>query len=180
MVSTALGIYLVFLQLYSPDFAFSNVHGKYLLALRLSEGPVSEFSVLTSVSAGSGCHEIKWSLLALTTRLINCVWWRARRPVSGSPCRWPTTELWCTWAEFEEIMVLSAPTTCRTETPTASLLTYHSLDFLRQARHLIIQFSLCMCSRHNPLSFQIEGRKVQWLLPIISFCRGVTLWWWRV
>lgn len=79
-----------------------------------------------SVSAGSGCHEIRWSLSALTTRLINCAWWRERRPVSGSLCRWPTTELWCTWAEFGEIMVLSAPTSCRTETPTTSVLTYHS------------------------------------------------------
>lgn len=79
-----------------------------------------------SVSAGSGCHEIRLSLLALTTRLINCVWWRARKPVSGSLCRWPTTELWSIWAEFEEIMVLSAQTSCRTETPTTSVLTYHS------------------------------------------------------
>lgn len=79
-----------------------------------------------SVSAGSGCHEIRWSLLALTIRQINCVWWRARKPVSGSLCRWPTTELWSIWAEFEEIMVLSAQTSCRTEMPTTSVLTYHS------------------------------------------------------
>lgn len=105
---------------------FQISHCNYLSALRISKWTISEFSVLMSVSAGSGCHETRWSLSALTTRPINCAWWRARRPVSESPCRWPTIELWSTWAEFEEITVSSAQTTCKRETPTASVLTYHS------------------------------------------------------
>lgn len=70
------------------------------------------FSTLLSV-AGSGFRVTKSIPSAWMTQWTSWRWWKAEKPASASPCRWPTTEPWFTWAACGEIIPSLRPIICK-------------------------------------------------------------------